>query len=56
MYVNIVVENINSLRKNTGTLLEASREVGLEVNAEKTKYLIVLSPKSRTKSQSGLSR
>jgi hypothetical protein len=27
-------------QKNTETLLEASREVGLEVNIEKTKYMV----------------
>jgi len=29
------------LVKNTEALLEASREVGLEVNTEKTKYMVV---------------
>jgi hypothetical protein len=32
-------ENTNLLKKNTGALLEASTEVGLEVNTEKTKYM-----------------
>jgi hypothetical protein len=30
-----------SFEKNTKTLLEASRDVGLEINAEKTKYMIM---------------
>jgi len=32
-------EHITTIKKNTAALLEASREVDLEVNTEKTKYM-----------------
>jgi hypothetical protein len=34
-------DNTNTIKGNTETLLEASRDVDLEINAEKTKYMIM---------------
>jgi hypothetical protein len=39
--VNVVGENIDTMQKNTKALLDASKKVGLEVNLEKTKYMLV---------------
>jgi hypothetical protein len=39
--VNIWGDNIDVIKKNRGTLIDASKEVGLEVNAEKTKYMLL---------------
>jgi hypothetical protein len=34
--VNVLGDNIDTIQKNTQTLIDTSKEVGLEVNAEKT--------------------
>jgi hypothetical protein len=39
--VNLLGDNIDTINKNTETLIDASKEVGLEANIEKTKYMLV---------------
>jgi len=40
--VNVLCENFSTINKKTEVLLDAGREVGLEVDTEKTKYIVVL--------------
>jgi hypothetical protein len=40
--VIVLGDNIETIKKNAETLIDASKEVGLEVNAEKTKYMLLL--------------
>ena len=39
--VNILDRSVRTIEKNTEALVEASKEIGLEVNADKTKYMIM---------------
>jgi hypothetical protein len=39
--VNLLRDNIDTIKKNTETLINASKEVGLEINVEKTKYMLL---------------
>jgi hypothetical protein len=39
-------DSVNTTKENSETLLEASGDVGLEINAEKTKYMIMSHPNS----------
>jgi histidinol-phosphate/aromatic aminotransferase/cobyric acid decarboxylase-like protein len=39
--VNLLGDDIDTIKKNRETLIDASKQVGIEVNAEKTKYMLV---------------
>jgi hypothetical protein len=39
--VNLLGDSINTITENKETLLEVSMDVGLEINAEKTKYMVM---------------
>jgi hypothetical protein len=38
--VNLLGDNVYAIKENTGTLIHATKEVGLEVNAKETKYIL----------------
>jgi UDP-3-O-acyl-N-acetylglucosamine deacetylase len=39
--VNLLGDNIDAVKNNTETFIHSSKEVGLEVNAEKTKHMLL---------------
>jgi hypothetical protein len=39
--VNILGGSVHAIKRNTEALVVASKEIGLEVNAEKTKYMVM---------------
>jgi hypothetical protein len=39
--VNLLGDNVDSIKKHTETLIDASKEVGLEINIKKTKYMLL---------------
>jgi hypothetical protein len=39
--LNLLGDSIDATKKNTESLLDASMEVGLEINVEKTKYMLL---------------
>jgi hypothetical protein len=41
LHTYILGDNIDIIKKNTLTLIDGSREVGVEVNTEKTKYMLL---------------
>jgi hypothetical protein len=41
--VNLLDDSVNTIKENLEILLEASMDIGLQINAEKTKYMIMSS-------------
>jgi hypothetical protein len=41
--VNLLGDNLDSIKRITETFIDASKEVGLEVNLEKTNYMLLSS-------------
>jgi hypothetical protein len=39
--VNLLRDNIDTIKKNKETLIDASKKIGLDVNAEKTKCMLL---------------
>jgi hypothetical protein len=39
--VNLLGDNVDTMKKNTRTLIDASKDVGLEVNIEETRYVLL---------------
>jgi hypothetical protein len=39
--VDLLGDDIDTIKKNSETLIGASKQVGLEVNTEKTKYMLL---------------
>jgi hypothetical protein len=41
LIVNLLGDNIDTINKNTDSLIDASKEVGPDINVEKTKYMLL---------------
>jgi hypothetical protein len=39
--VNLLGDNIDTIMKNTEILIDSSKEVGLEINVDKSKYILL---------------
>jgi hypothetical protein len=39
--VSLLGDSVNTMKENSETLLEASKDIGLEINAEKAKHMIM---------------
>ena len=50
--VNILDGNVHTIKKNAEALIVASKETGLEVNADKTKYTVMSRDRDAERSHS----
>jgi hypothetical protein len=41
VYANLLGDNLDTIKKNTETLINVSKEIGLEINVEKPKYMLL---------------
>jgi hypothetical protein len=39
--VNLLEDNIGTVKKSTETVIDASEDIGLEVNTEQTRYMLL---------------
>jgi hypothetical protein len=44
--VNLLGANIDTVEKNTKTLIDASKKIGQEMNTEETKYVLLSCPQN----------
>ena len=49
--VNMLGENLQTVRENAGIFIKASKGISLEVNSEKTKYMITSRPQNVLQNQ-----
>jgi hypothetical protein len=42
--VNLLGDSVNTIKENSETLIVSNRDIDLEINAEKTKYMIMSQP------------
>jgi hypothetical protein len=49
--VYLLVDNIDSIKKNTEIVIDANKEIGLKVNADKAKYTHIFLPRHQNAGQ-----